>query len=154
MLEDEPAAAQVLEAARSAMRYAVRQAATRGPPLEQGDALIDYLIMTMAHEPRELFRVLYLDAKLWLIRDEMLGMGTIREAPAYPREIFRRAFELKAAAMILVHSHPSGDPRPSRADIDLTRRLKAIAAEVDVPIKDHLVVTRSGWLSFKAEGLL
>lgn len=122
--------------------------------MKHGQDLIDYLHAAMAHEPREMFRVLFLDSALRLIRDEVLSAGSIREAPAYPREIMRRSFELGAAAIILAHNHPSGDPTPSRHDIVLTQKLVRIGSELDVIVQDHILIARSGWTSFRALGLL
>lgn len=116
--------------------------------------LLNYCRTAMAHEPREQFRVLFLDVKNQLIADEVLGVGTVDHAPVYPREIARRALELSAGAVILVHNHPSGDPKPSAQDVAITREIVAAAKAVGVNVHDHLVIGRGGAESFKSLGLL
>ena len=117
-------------------------------------ALLDYVRTALAHEPREQFRVLFLDRKNQLIADEILNHGTVDHAPVYPREVMRRALEVSASALILVHNHPSGDPTPSSADIDMTRQIIEAGRSLRISIHDHLVVGRDGVASFKALGLL
>jgi len=124
------------------------------PALASWAALLDYCSAAMARNPKEEFRVLYLDRKNALIADEVQGQGTIDHTPVYPREIVRRALELSAAALILVHNHPSGDPTPSRADIEMTREVAAAAKTLRIAVHDHVVVGRGGAASFKALGLL
>ena len=97
---------------------------------------------------------LYRDKKNQLLADEMMNQGTVDHAPVYPREVVRRALELSASAIILVHNHPSGDPTPSRADIDMTRQIAEAARALRIAVHDHLVVGRDGVASFKALGLL
>lgn len=109
--------------------------------------------MALAHEPREQFRALFLDVKNQLIADEVMNEGTIDHAPVYPREIARRALELSAASVILVHNHPSGDPKPSAQDVAITREITATSA-VGVKVHDHLVIGRNGAASFRTLGLL
>lgn len=116
--------------------------------------LLDYLRGQLGHERREVLRVLYLDARLALLTDEIAGIGSIRQVPAYPREIIRRALEIGAAAVIPVHNHPSGDPTPSPEDIELTHRLAGVARELDLQVPDHLIVTQSGWASLRSLGLM
>ena len=116
-------------------------------------ALVAYVKVALKHEAREQFRVLFLDKKNQLIADEVLNHGTVDHAPVYPREIVRRALELSASALILVHNHPSGDPTPSAADIDMTRQVVDAARPLRIAIHDHLVVGREGVASFKALGL-
>jgi DNA repair protein RadC len=99
-------------------------------------------------------RVLFLDKKNQLIADEVLGHGTVDHAPVYPREVVRRALELSASALILVHNHPSGDPTPSSADVEITRQIVEAARTMRIALHDHLVVGRDGIASFKALGLL
>ncbi len=117
-------------------------------------ALLAYVRQALAHEPREQFRVLFLDTKNQLIRDEVMNVGTVDHAPVYPREIMRRALELSAKAVILVHNHPSGDPTPSKADIDMTRQVIEAGRPLQVIVHDHLIVGREGVESFKARGLI
>jgi len=113
-----------------------------------------YVRLAMAHESREQFRVLFLDKKNQLIADEIMHQGTVDHAPAYPREILRRALELAASAVILVHNHPSGDPAPSGADISMTREILDAAKALRIAVHDHLVVGRQGVASFKSLGLM
>jgi DNA repair protein RadC len=124
------------------------------PALSSWAALLDYCAAAMARSPREEFRVLFLDRKNILIADEMQSAGTIDHTPVYPREIVKRALDLGASAMILVHNHPSGDPTPSRADIEMTRDIAAAARPLGIGVHDHLVIGRKGHASFKALGLL
>jgi DNA repair protein RadC len=116
--------------------------------------LLSYVRLALAHETREQFRVLFLDKKNQLIADEVMNRGTVDHAPVYPREVMRRALELAASAVILVHNHPSGDPRPSQADIDMTREVIEAGRSLRIAVHDHLVVGRNGVASFKGLGLL
>ena len=124
------------------------------PALSSWGALIDYCTAAMAREPVEQFRVLFLDRKNILVADEVQNRGTIDHTPVYPREIVKRALELSASAVILVHNHPSGDPTPSRADIEMTREIEKACKALSIAIHDHLVIGRGGHVSFKAMGLL
>jgi DNA repair protein RadC len=124
------------------------------PALSSWSALIDYCTAAMSRSPHEGFRVLFMDRKNLLIADEVQGKGTIDHTPVYPREILKRALELGASAIILAHNHPSGDPTPSRADIDMTREIAKAAVALKIAVHDHIVVARGGVLSFKAQGLL
>ena len=117
-------------------------------------ALIGYLKLTMAHCEREAFRVLFLDKKNQLIADEIMNHGTVDHAPVYPREVMRRALELSASAVILVHNHPSGDQTPSAADIEMTRKVVEGARALGIAVHDHVVVGRADVASFKALGLM
>ena len=124
------------------------------PALSSWAALLDYCMAAMARSQNEEFRVLFLDRKNVLVADEVQSRGTVDHAPVYPREIVRRALEHGASAIILVHNHPSGDPTPSRADIDMTREIAAAAKALKIAVHDHLVIGRSGHASFKSLGLL
>ena len=124
------------------------------PVLSGWDALLDYCHTTMAHREVEQFRVLYLDRKNVLIADEEQGRGTVDHVPVYPREIIRRALELNASAVILVHNHPSGDPTPSDSDITMTARVAQAADSMGITVHDHLIIGKSRELSFRSEGLL
>lgn len=117
------------------------------------DALLDYCHTVMAHRDTEQFRILYLDTKNVLIADEEQAHGTLDHVPVYPREVVKRALELNAAAMILVHNHPSGDPTPSDADIEMTGRIAEAANALGITVHDHLIIGKSCELSFRAEGL-
>jgi DNA repair protein RadC len=116
--------------------------------------VIDYCRIAMAHEPIEQFRVLFLDKKNNLMKDEVLQYGTIDHTPVYPREIVKRALEVGASSLILVHNHPTGDPTPSRADIEMTKEIATAARALRISIHDHLVIGRDGHSSFRALGLL
>ena len=136
---------------------AARLAQTRvigRPALSSWSALLDYCMAAMARAPAEEFRVLFLDRKNVLIADEVQARGTVDHTPVYPREIVKRALEHGASAIILVHNHPSGDPTPSKADIDMTREIAAAAKALKIAIHDHLVIGRGGHASFKSLGLL
>lgn len=124
------------------------------PVLGSWHALIDYCHTAMAHRQTEQFRVLYLDRKNVLIADEAQAQGTVDHVPVYPREVVKRALELNASALILVHNHPSGDPTPSRADISMTREVEQAAAALGIAIHDHIIIGRSTELSFRATGYL
>ena len=141
-----------------AMRESGRRLAERKvkdmPVLTNWRQLIDYCHAALAHEKTEQFRILFLDRKNVLIADEVQQRGTIDHTPVYPREVVKRALALNAAALILVHNHPSGDPKPSRDDIEMTREVKAAAGTLGIAIHDHLVVGRKGHASFRSLGLL
>lgn len=124
------------------------------PVLSSWQKLIDYCTVAMAHEQREQFRVLFLDRKNQLIADEVKQTGTVDHVPVYPREIVKRALELGATAMILVHNHPSGDPTPSDGDISMTQELIKAARALDVMIHDHVIIGKNGFSSFKSLGIL
>jgi DNA repair protein RadC len=137
----------------AALRLARAEVMDR-PVLNNWDRLIAYLSAVMARERIEQFRVLFLDTKNRLIADEAQARGTVNHTPVYPREVVRRALELQATALILVHNHPSGDPTPSRADLEMTQEVKAAAASLGIVLHDHLVVGNGRHLSFRREGLL
>lgn len=131
-----------------------REEACQRPVLSSWSALFAYLRAALAHAPREQFRTLYLDKRNILIRAEWRADGTVDHAPVYPREVVRRALELSASALILVHNHPSGDPTPSRADIDMTRKIVDAARVFDIEVHDHVIVGREGTKSLRALGLM
>jgi DNA repair protein RadC len=116
--------------------------------------VVDYCHAAMAHETREQFRILFLDRKNALIADEVQQVGTVNHTPVYPREVMGRAMALSASALVLVHNHPSGDPSPSRADIDMTKTLVDVAQALGIQIHDHLIIGRNGHFSFRAEKLI
>src|SRR5262245_48479320 len=124
------------------------------PALSSWSALLDYCTAAMARSETEEFRVLFLDRKNCLIVDEVQNRGTVDHTPVYPREIIKRALELTATAIILVHNHPSGDPTPSKSDILMTREIVAAAKALSIAVHDHLVIGRAGHASFKSLGLL
>lgn len=135
-------------------RRVAREPASKRPVISSWSALLAYVRVALQHEPREQFRVLYLDKKNQLILDEIQNRGTVDHAPVYPREVVRRALELSSSSLILVHNHPSGDPTPSRADVDMTRQIIAAGRALNVEVHDHLVVGRDGVASFKQLGLI
>jgi DNA repair protein RadC len=139
---------------RDVMLHVLREEALKAPILGTSEALIDYLFADMAHLPAERLRVLFLNSKNRLLRDEMMSEGSVNEAPIYPREIMRRALEVGATALILAHNHPSGDPQPSEGDIKATQRVAEAAQALDIRVHDHVVIARSGWSSFRALGLI
>lgn len=118
------------------------------------DALLDYCHTVMSHRETEHFRVLFLDRKNTLIADEEQARGTVDHVPVYPREVVKRALELNASALILVHNHPSGDPTPSQADIAMTAQVKAAAEALGLTLHDHIVIGKSREQSFRSAGLL
>ncbi|MDR3437973.1 RadC family protein [Telmatospirillum sp.] len=124
------------------------------PVLTSWDKLVDYCQIAFAHQPQERFHLLFLDRKNVLIADETQQKGTIDHTPAYPREVVKRALELNASAIILVHNHPSGDPTPSQADIDMTRRVEDAVTPIGIVLHDHLVIGRQGSFSFRSHGLI
>ncbi|UYP68653.1 DNA repair protein RadC [Thalassobacter stenotrophicus] len=124
------------------------------PILSSWDSLLGYLQTAMAHQQIEQFRVLYLDRKNVLIADEEQGKGTVDHVPVYPREVVKRALELNASALILVHNHPSGDPSPSEADIDMTYAIRDAAQVLGIVLHDHLIIGKATELSFRSQGLL
>lgn len=143
-----------LQSIRAAMLHALRAQAFEGPVISTSDTLLSYLRADMAYESIERFRVLFLDTRNRLLKDETLSEGSVKEAPIYPREIMRRALAWGATAIILVHNHPSGDARPSQSDIEATRRIAKTGRDLDVTLHDHVVVARNGATSFRAMGLL
>ena len=122
--------------------------------LSSWTAVIDYCRASMAYSEVEIFRILFLDKRNGLITDEIQQSGTVDHTPVYPREVVRRALELNASALILVHNHPSGDPTPSQADIKMTREIADIAKPLGVILHDHIIVGRNGHASLKGLGLL
>jgi DNA repair protein RadC len=124
------------------------------PVLSSWDALLTYCQTALAHQDIEHFRVLFLDRKNILIADEPQARGTVDHVPVYPREVVKRALELNASALILVHNHPSGDPTPSTEDINMTEQINKAASALDIVLHDHLVIGKSTELSFRAEGLI
>ncbi len=137
----------------SALRLAKAELTER-PILNNWDRLTDYLNAVLGRERIEQFRVLFLDSKNRLLADELLGRGTVNHTPVYPREILKRALELHAMAIILVHNHPSGDPSPSDDDIDVTREIKAAANMLQIALHDHVIVGNGRCFSLRSNGLM
>src|SRR5919106_2570733 len=136
------------------LKRVLREEIRERPVIGSWTALINYLQVALAHEPIEQFRVLFLDRKNILIRDEQQQRGTVDHTPLYPREIVKRALELGASAIIMVHNHPSGDPTPSRADIEMTKQVVQAMAAVGLTVHDHVIVGKNRHTSFKSQGLI
>lgn len=140
----------VVQAARRLARAGVQDR----PLLGSWQALIDYLTIDMAHLTVERVRVLYLNAQNRLIQDEHLGDGSLSDVAIHPREVIRRALDLGAAALILVHNHPSGSPEPSRADIQMTAQIAEAGRLLGIAVHDHVIVSKQGHVSLRAKGLI
>ena len=149
--ETQAAAVKIVNAA--VLRVLAAEVKAR-PVLSGWAALTDYLRADMAHRPVERVRVLFLDAKNMLIRDEAMSNGTVSEAAIYVREVIRRAIDLHASALILVHNHPSGDPKPSRQDIAVTRDVVEAGKRLGIVVHDHVIVGGAECSSMRAQGLM
>lgn len=149
-----PAVVLELKISEAAAHRLARSKVIRKPVISSWDAVLDYCHTTMSHLETEQFRVLYLDRKNVLIADEEQARGTVDHVPVYPREVVKRALELNASALILVHNHPSGDPTPSEADIAMTERIRAAAEVLGLTLHDHLIIGKSRELSFRSMGYL
>lgn len=149
----ETSAAAIKIAHAAAIRLVQGEVAAR-PVLANWQALLDYLRAEMAHHAIERVRVLHLNSRNMLIRDELMSEGSIDQAAVHVREVIRRAIDLGSAAIILVHNHPSGDPQPSRADIELTRTIVAAGKPLGIAVHDHLVIGTDGHASLRAMGLM
>ncbi len=132
----------------------LRAEVTDTPVLSNWDRLLEYLNAVLARERIEHFRVLFLDTRNRLLADEAQARGTVNHTPVYPREVVKRALELHATALILVHNHPSGDPTPSREDVAVTAEVKTAASTLSVTLRDHIIVGNGRWFSFRQHGLL
>lgn len=131
-----------------------RSRVIKRPVVSSWEALLDYCHTTMSHRETEQFRVLYLDRRNVLIADEAVAEGTVGHVPVYPREVVRRALDLGASALILVHNHPSGDPTPSPEDISMTERVRDAAAALEIELHDHIIIGKSREVSFRSDGYL
>ena len=138
----------------AAARRLAKSSIERRPSMSSFAAVVDYCRTAMAFLDHEEFRILFLDKKNFLIADEVQGVGTVDHAPVYPREIMRRALELGASALILVHNHPSGDPEPSTEDIYLTHQIIAVGKSLKIVVHDHLIVGKHGHASLKGMRLI
>lgn len=143
-----------LKIVEASARRLARGAVAKRPVLSSWAAVIDYCRTAMAFSDREQFRLLFLDKRNALIADEVQGSGTVDHTPVYPREVVRRALELSASALILVHNHPSGDPTPSSADVRMTREIIDVAKPLGIAVHDHIVVGREGHASLKGLKLI
>ena len=131
-----------------------REQLARRPLISSWSALLAYVRAELAHEAKEQFRVLFLDKKNRLIADEVQQKGTVDHTPVYPREVIKRTLELSATALILVHNHPSGDPSPSTADVQMTRQIIDVARPLGVTVHDHIIIGKSGHASMKGLRLI
>ncbi len=145
------AAIKTIQAA--ALRLARAEVMNR-PVLSNWDGLMEYLQVVVGRERVEQFRILFLDNRNRLLADEAQARGTVNHTPVYPREVVKRALELHAAALILVHNHPSGDPSPSRDDVEMTRLIGQAAGALSVVLHDHVIVGNGRWFSFRQQGML
>jgi DNA repair protein RadC len=143
-----------IKVAHAAAIRLVKSAVEDRPVLANWQALLDYLRADMAHHAVERFRVLHLNARNMLVRDEVMSEGSIDQAAVYVREVVRRALDIGSAAIILVHNHPSGDPPPSRADIDITKAIAAAGKPLGIAVHDHLIIGTQGHASLRAQGLI
>jgi DNA repair protein RadC len=144
----------LLKAVREAGERLARSEVMEGPVIGSWDRLIDYCRASMAHAEIEQFRLLFLDRKNRLIADEVQQKGTVDHTPVYPREVVKRALELNATAIILVHNHPSGDPTPSQGDIAMTREVAEACQKLGIALHDHVIVAKGGHASLKNLGLI
>lgn len=147
-------AAAAIKFVEAVMLRSLRTKALDRPVLSGWQALTDYLHAALAHRTTEQFRVIFLNNRNVMIRDELMGEGTVNAAPVYPREIIKRALDLGAAGMILVHNHPSGDPSPSRDDIQMTRAVIDAGRHLGLSVHDHVIIGIGGHVSMKAQGLI
>lgn len=138
---------------QTAIHRVLREEVRDRPVLSNWQRVLDYCRVLMAHRQVEEFRLLFLDRKHGVIADELQATGTIDHTPVYPRQVVKRALELGAASIIMVHNHPSGDPTPSRADIEMTKEVAKSAASLGVQLHDHVIVGRHKHASLKAMGL-
>ena len=143
-----------LKTIEAAARRIARGAVAKRPVLSSWTSVLDYCRTAMAFAEREQFRLLFLDKRNALIADEMQQTGTVDHTPVYPREVVKRALELSASALILVHNHPSGDPTPSSADVKMTRDIIEVAKPLGITIHDHIIVGREGHASLKGLRLI
>lgn len=148
------ATAAALRIVAVAARRLARQTIQEQPVLGSWQALIDYLTIDMAHLTKERVRVLYLNSRNILIHDQHLRDGSLDEAQIDPREVIHKAMDLGAAAVILVHNHPSGSPEPSRADIQITQRIAEAGRLLNITVHDHVIIGRQGHVSLRAQGLI
>ena len=149
-----PAAAVIVKVVQACALRMAQQEVTKREVIGSWKKLLDYLRMAMAEQKTEQFRLLFLDNKNALIADEEQQRGTVNHTPVYPREVVKRALELGASALILVHNHPSGDPTPSQDDIAMTKEVAAAADKLGISVHDHIIIGRKGHASLRSLGYL
>jgi len=143
-----------LKVVQAAAQRLARGEVKKRTAMSSGTAVIDYVRAAQAFAEKEQFRILFLDKKNRVIADEVQQQGTVDHTPVYPREVVKRALELSATAIILVHNHPSGDPTPSQADIEMTRQIASVAKPLGIALHDHIIVGRDGHASLKGLKLI
>lgn len=144
----------LLDIIRSSSIYLLQAEIINVPVFQNSGQLADYLTATMSRQKTEQLRMLFLNAKNHLLADEVLSSGTVNHTPVYPREIMRRALELHATALILVHNHPSGDPSPSKRDVEMTEQVRQAADALEIVVHDHIIVGNGRSISLRAAMLL
>ena len=149
-----PEPARFLADIQTALLHCLRLKLADRPVISTSRQLLDYLQADMANLINERFRVIFLTSQNEVMADDLVWEGTVGEAPAYPREIVKRALEIGATGIILVHNHPSGDHHPSKGDVDATRRIAEAALILGICLHDHIIISRAGWTSFRRLGLL
>lgn len=153
-LSDEPALVELLVAVRPLVRQLLLNEMLDSPVLPDIKAAVDYLYVSLSHESAELVHALFLDAKNRVLSQEIVARGSVTKVDLFPREIVRRALDLGATALIMAHNHPSGDPEPSRSDLQATRAVADAARLFDIQLHDHIIIGRGGVLSLRAAGYL
>lgn len=153
-LPDDGAIVDLLIATRQLFLHSLERQISWRPILANDRSVIDYLVASMAHQPAEQVRVLYLNTKNELLRDEVVAWGSVNRVDISPREIIRRALDMAATGLLLAHNHPSGDPMPSASDLAITRDLFQAARLFEIALLDHIIVAHQGCYSFRAEGRL
>jgi DNA repair protein RadC len=148
------AAVAAIKIIHASAQLLLKDEASQGPVIGSWTALLDYCRISLGHKKVEEFRVLFLNHKHALLADEAQQTGTVNHAPVYPREVVKRALDLSASSIIMVHNHPSGDPKPSREDIEITKQVAAAAASLGLSVHDHLIIAGNKHYSFKSNGLL
>jgi DNA repair protein RadC len=144
----------ILRTVQEAAIRLVKEEMTEKPVIQSWKALLDYCRATMGHSKIEQFRILFLNKKLMIIADELQEVGTVDRAPVYPREVVKRALYHNAAAIIIVHNHPTGDTKPSRPDMDITKQIMQAASAVGIELHDHVIISNKSHYSFKSHGLI
>lgn len=148
------AAVAAIKTVQAAAELMIKEQVAERPVIQSWTMLLDYCRMSMAHKKVEEFHILFLNHKNALIADEIQQKGTVNHTPVYPREVVKRALELGASSIIMLHNHPSGDPTPSKSDIDMTKQVIAAAAPLGVQVHDHVIIGDGGHFSFKSHNLI